>query len=68
MPSEVVAHLYGDALVGAHGHTTVGLPPYAGFEVGYRMVQAYLQRTGKSVVGAMSTPSAQILAEAATVA
>ncbi len=67
-PGVIAAYLYGDALVAPQGHPTVGLPPYAGCEVGYRMVRAYLQRTGKSVVEAMSTSSVQILAEAATVA
>lgn len=32
----IAAYLYGDEIVGAMGHPTVGLSPYAGFEVAYR--------------------------------
>jgi len=64
IPSRIAAYLYGDEVVGAHGHPTVGLPPYAGFEVGYHLMQDYLWRTGRSVAQAMVTPSAEILAEA----
>jgi hypothetical protein len=34
-PSAIAAYLYGDELVAAHGHPTVGLSPYAGFDVAY---------------------------------
>ncbi len=64
IPSRIAAYLYGDELVGAHGHPTVGLPPYAGFEVGYHLARDYLRRTSRSVAQAMATPSAAILAEA----
>jgi len=62
-PGVVAAYLYGDALVAPQGHPTVGLPPYAGFEVGYRLVRAYLWRTGRSLAEAMTTSPAEILAE-----
>ena len=60
-PGLIAAHLYGDALVGPHGYPTVGLPPYAGFEVGYSLVQAYLRHTGRSLTEAMARSSAEIL-------
>ncbi len=68
IPSRIAAYLYGDEVVGAHGHPTVGLPPYAGFEVGYHLVQAYLRRTSRSVAQAMATTSTEILAEAPAIA
>ena len=46
------AHLYGDELLAAQGHPTVGLPPFAGFEAGYRLVQVYLERTGANLAAA----------------
>ena len=49
-PWRIAAYLYGDELVGQQGHPMVGLPAYAGFEVGYRLVKSYLARTGKSVI------------------
>jgi uncharacterized protein YjaZ len=39
-PCSIAAHLYGDELVAAQGHPSVGLPAYAGFEAGYRVVTA----------------------------
>jgi len=33
-PSGIAAHLYGDELMAAQGHRGVGLPAYAGFEIG----------------------------------
>lgn len=58
----IAAHLYGDELTAQQGHATVGLSSYAGFQVGYRLVQTYLQRTGRSLAQAMETPSEEILA------
>lgn len=45
------------------GSGELGVPPYAGYAVGYRVVQAYLQRTGQSVVEASFVPAQQIIAE-----
>ena len=58
----IAAYMYGDAIIGAQGHPTVGLPPYAGFEVGYRLVQSYLRQSGHSLAEAIVIPSAAILA------
>jgi uncharacterized protein YjaZ len=57
----IAAHLYGDELLAAQGHPTVGLPPFAGFEVGYRLVQAYLEHTGESLPEAIGKPTGAIL-------
>jgi uncharacterized protein YjaZ len=58
----IAAYMYGDAIIGAQGHPTVGLPPYAGFEVGYRLVQSYLRQTGHRLAEAMITSSKTIVA------
>jgi len=63
-PGVIAAYLYGDALTAPQGHPTAGLPPYAGFEVGYRLVRAYLRRTGRSLAEAMATSPMGILTEA----
>lgn len=49
-------------------HTTadgrvIPIPPFAGYAIGYRVVQAYLQRTGSSVVEATFIPAQTIIAE-----
>ncbi|HLZ62887.1 MAG TPA: DUF2268 domain-containing putative Zn-dependent protease [Ktedonosporobacter sp.] len=62
----IAAYLYGDELTALQGHPTVGLPPYAGFEFGYHLVQAYLQQSGQSLAEAIATPSQEILAWQAT--
>jgi uncharacterized protein YjaZ len=64
----IAAHLYGDELLAAQGHPTVGLPPFAGFEVGYRLVQAYLELTGESLPEAIRKPSGEILGRLGKVA
>jgi uncharacterized protein YjaZ len=60
----IAAHLYGDELLAAQGHPTVGLPPFAGFEVAYRLVRAYLEHTGERMSEAIGKPTEEILARA----
>jgi uncharacterized protein YjaZ len=38
------------------------MPDYGGYAIGYRVVQAYLQRSGKSVEYATFLPADQIVA------
>jgi uncharacterized protein YjaZ len=45
------------------GGAEFGLPPTAGYAVGYHVVQAYLKRSGKSVVEASLLPRDQIIVE-----
>jgi uncharacterized protein YjaZ len=66
-PRQVAAHLYGDEPVARHGQPTVGLPPFAGFEVGYRLVSATLERTGWDLVTALTAPSPDLLGVASAV-
>lgn len=45
------------------GDPEAGLPPYAGYALGYRTVQAYLERAGTSVVEATFVPARTIVDE-----
>lgn len=56
-------YIFGDQIAGDMNLPKVGLPPYAGYALGYRIVKAYTQRTGKSVVDTSFVPSAEIIAE-----
>ena len=58
----VAAHLYGDEFVAFHGHATAGLPPWAGFEVAYRLVSDALARMGIGVREALGLPAGELLA------
>lgn len=60
-PTTIAGHMYGDAIVAIQGHPGVGLPPYAGFEVGYRLVQEYLRRTGQPLSQTIVMSSQEIL-------
>ncbi|MBV9789744.1 MAG: hypothetical protein JOZ51_16275, partial [Chloroflexi bacterium] len=57
----IAAYMYGDAIVAMQGHPAVGLPPYAGFEVGYRLVQAYLRQSEQRLSEAFVMSSREIL-------
>lgn len=52
----VAAYLYGDPLMAAQGHPSFGIPHLAGFEIGYHVVERYLQATGVKVASALSIP------------
>lgn len=58
-------YIFGDALAEQYGLPRVGLPYCAGYTIGYQVVQAYLQRTGKSVVEATFVPYAEIIEDSA---
>jgi uncharacterized protein YjaZ len=45
------------------GDAEAGIAPTAGYAIGYRVVQAYLQRTGKGVVDASFVPAQEIIRE-----
>ena len=42
-------------LVAAQGHQGMGVPPFAGFEVGYRLVKRYVADAGISLAEALTT-------------
>jgi uncharacterized protein YjaZ len=61
----IAAYLYGDPIMVRQGHPTVGLPTYAGFELGYHLVQNRL-RTGKQALDELLlTPTVQFFEEEA---
>lgn len=55
--------LYGDDLPALGGQPPAGMPAWAGFELGYRVVEAWLTRTGATLADALRAPSARITAE-----
>lgn len=55
----VRGYIFGDTIMGQHN----GVPDYAGYAIGYRIVQAYLQQTGCSVVDATFIPADEIIRE-----
>ncbi len=57
-------YIFGDDFAGPqYGIEKVGVPALSGYALGYHTVQAYLQRTGKSVVEATFVPAREIIAE-----
>ena len=59
----IAAYMYGDELLTRNGHAAAGMPACAGFEVGYRLVQAWLDATGATLADALVAPTARIIAE-----
>ncbi|GCE12899.1 DUF2268 domain-containing protein [Tengunoibacter tsumagoiensis] len=59
----VRSYIFGDTIAASSGLPKVGLPDFAGYAIGYRVVQHYLQRTGRSVVDATFLPSQEIIEE-----
>lgn len=57
------AFIFGDHLARQMSLTPVGMPDYGGYAIGYRVVQAYLQRTGKSIEASTFLPAAEIIAQ-----
>jgi uncharacterized protein YjaZ len=60
----VRSYIFGAPITREMNLPEVGLPAYAGYAVGFHLVQAYLQRTGKSAAAATILPAAEIIAQA----
>ena len=58
---EMAPYLYGDEIAELQGQTPVGLPYAAGYAYGYHLIQAYLKKTGKTIIEATVTPTQDIL-------
>jgi len=58
------SYIFGDPGAEQQGRSAVGLPQFAGYAVGYHLVQAYLRNTGRSAVEATVVPAADIIAGA----
>lgn len=59
----VRSYIFGDTIAASSGLPKVGVPDFAGYAIGYRVVQQYLQRTGRSVVDATFRPSQEIITQ-----
>ncbi|MCU0427641.1 MAG: DUF2268 domain-containing protein [Candidatus Kapabacteria bacterium] len=62
--STIRGYIFGDDFAGAqYGIEKVGVPAFSGYALGYHTVQAYLQRTGKTVAEATFVPAREIIEE-----
>jgi uncharacterized protein YjaZ len=59
----VRGYIFGDVLAENMGFPKAGVPNFAGYAIGYRVVQQYLKRTGKTVAEATFVPAKEIIAE-----
>ncbi|MBZ0289583.1 MAG: DUF2268 domain-containing protein, partial [Anaerolineae bacterium] len=59
----VRGYIFGGEIAEQMGFEAVDVPQYAGYALGYRVVQAYLKRTGKKVVETTFVPAAEIIDE-----
>jgi uncharacterized protein YjaZ len=59
----VRGYIFGDWAADRFGYPAQGLPSFAGYTIGFRLVQAYLARTGRSAAEATYTPWEEIVAE-----
>ena len=55
------SHIFGDSIAERYRLPKIGMPDFGGYAIGYRVVQAYLQRTGKSIEEATFLPAQQIV-------
>jgi len=58
-------YLFGDWAAEQTGYTPLGLPDFAGYSLGYRLVRAYLARTGKSAAETTYVPWREVVEESA---
>ncbi|MEZ4670264.1 MAG: DUF2268 domain-containing putative Zn-dependent protease [Anaerolineae bacterium] len=56
-------YIFGGEIAEQMGFDKIDVPIYAGYALGYKVVQAYLKRTGKKVVEASFIPVDEIIAE-----
>ncbi|MBI1742878.1 hypothetical protein HYR54_07395 [Candidatus Acetothermia bacterium] len=61
--NEVRGYIFGDVIAENMKLPKAGVPNYAGYAIGYRVVQHYLKRTGKTVPEATFVPAKEIIAE-----
>ncbi|GEM44460.1 DUF2268 domain-containing protein [Deinococcus cellulosilyticus] len=59
--TEVRGYIFGDWAAKDWGTPAMGIPDFAGYAIGYRMVEAFLKRTGKSIVEATYLPWQEIV-------
>ena len=54
-------YIFGDYHADQFGFQKIGMPAYGGYAIGYRVVQAYLQRASQSVAEATFVPASEIV-------
>ena len=59
----VSGYIFGDTITASSGRPKAGVPDFAGYAIGYRIVRQYLQRTSRSIVEATFLPSQDIITE-----
>lgn len=59
----VRGYIFGDTISESMGRPRAGVPNFAGYAIGYRVVRQYLKRTGKSVAETTFLPSREIIEE-----
>jgi uncharacterized protein YjaZ len=62
---EIRGYIFGDTLAAHMDLPKAGVPDFAGYAIGYRVVQAYLRRTGKDVVEATFVSPRDIITQSA---
>ena len=60
---KIRAYIFGDQNAGQWGWEKIGMPAFGGYAVGYHVVQAYMQRTGKSIEATTFVSGEEICAE-----
>ena len=59
--NDIRGYIFGDWAAADAGYTPKGLPDFAGYSIGYQLVQAYLQRTGRTAAEATYVPWREIV-------
>ncbi len=59
--NEVRGYIFGDAIAESMNLPKAGVPNFAGYAIGYSIVQAYLKRTGRTVPEATFVPAKEII-------
>lgn len=57
----VRGYIFGDEIAAEMGLPVVGVPPFAGYALGYQVVQAYLRNSGVSAAAATLKSAAEII-------
>jgi uncharacterized protein YjaZ len=58
------SYIFGDALAQQSGYEPLGgMPTYGGYTIGYHVVQAYLERSGRTIEEATFVSADEIVAE-----
>ena len=55
------AYIFGDPMADEWGFEKIGMPAFGGYTVGYHLVKAFLERSGKSIEEATFMPANEII-------